>query len=138
MMDGVARMIVIIIEAEITIGHPIGRMITTIVRITTAIIIGLEEAMAVAIDAETKIETIPIGETMVTAGITMGIVGVEVTRGTVKAIRATIVRQVQRRQASGRQRRGQQSFKLTGCSVSESCRTKQLSAAANKENLKYP
>ena len=72
MTDGMARMIVIIIEAEITIGHPIGRTITTIVRITTAMIIGLEETMAVTIDAETKIETIPVGETMVTAGITMG------------------------------------------------------------------
>ena len=72
MTDVVARMIVIIIEAEITIGHPIGKMITTIVRITTAMIIGLEEAMAVAIDAETKIETIPVGETIVTTGITMG------------------------------------------------------------------
>ena len=45
MTGGVARMIVIIIEVEITIGHPIGRMITTIVRITTAMIISLEEAM---------------------------------------------------------------------------------------------
>ena len=84
MTDGVAPMIVIIIEAEITIAHPIGRMIATIVRMTTAMIIGLELAMAVAIDAETKIETIPVGETMVTAGITMGTVGVEVTRGAEK------------------------------------------------------
>ena len=84
-------MIVIIIEAEITIGHPIGRMIATIVLITTAMIIDLEEAMAVAINAETKIETIPVGETMVTAGITMGTVGVEVTRGAVKVIRETII-----------------------------------------------
>ena len=81
MTDGVARTIVIIIEAEITIGHAIGRMITSIVRITTAKIIGLEEAMAVAIDAEKKIETI----------ITMGTVGVEVTRGAVKVIRETII-----------------------------------------------
>ena len=74
MTDGVAPMIVIIIVAEITIGHPIRRMIATIVRIITAMIIGLEEAMAVAIDAETKIETILIVETMATAGITMGTV----------------------------------------------------------------
>ena len=91
MTDGVARMIVIIIEPEITIGHPIGRMIATIVLITTAMIIGLEEAMAVPIDDEKKIETIPVGETMVTAGITMGTVGVEVTRGAVKVIRETII-----------------------------------------------
>ena len=66
-------------------------MITTIVRITTAMIIGLEEAMAVAIDAETKIEIIPVRETMVTTGITMGTIGVEVMRGAVKVIRETII-----------------------------------------------
>ena len=91
MMDGVARMIAIIIEAVITTEHPIGRMITTIVRITTTTTIGLEEAMAAAIDAEMKMETTPVEETRATAGITMGTVEVEVMRGAVKIIRETII-----------------------------------------------
>ena len=47
--------------------------------------------MAVTIDAETKVETIPIGETMRNAGITMGTVGAEVTKGEAKTIRGTII-----------------------------------------------